>query len=103
MADFAALEEQDGVRLSWNIWPNSRIEATKCVIPFASLYTPNKALPKLQVFQPSWAATKAKYCSRMLGVKQSPRAYSTVAVLIHTLPSNGCEAFYVTLIKECPH
>lgn len=49
MADFAALEEQDGLRLSWNIWPNSRIEATKAVIPFASLYTPNKAVANLQV------------------------------------------------------
>ena len=49
MADFAALEEQDGIRLSWNIWPNSRIEATKAVIPFASIYTPNKRLQHLQV------------------------------------------------------
>ena len=49
MADFAALEEQDGIRLSWNIWPNSRIEATKAVIPFASIYTPNKRLPYMQV------------------------------------------------------
>lgn len=45
MAEFAALEEQDGVRLSWNVWPNSRIEATKAVVPFASLYTPNKNIP----------------------------------------------------------
>ena len=49
MADFAALEDQDGIRLSWNIWPNSRIEATKAVIPFASIYTPNKRLQHLQV------------------------------------------------------
>ncbi|EIE23773.1 COP-II coat subunit [Coccomyxa subellipsoidea C-169] len=49
MADFVALEEQDGLRLSWNIWPNSRIEATKAVIPFASLYTPNKRKADLQV------------------------------------------------------
>lgn len=48
MADFASLEEQDGVRLSWNIWPNSRIEATKSVIPFASIYTPKKRLQHLQ-------------------------------------------------------
>ncbi|KAK9905677.1 hypothetical protein WJX75_004485 [Coccomyxa subellipsoidea] len=49
MADFVSLEEQDGLRLSWNIWPNSRIEATKAVIPFASLYTPNKRIANLQV------------------------------------------------------
>ncbi|PNH05857.1 Protein transport protein Sec23A [Tetrabaena socialis] len=45
--DFAALEDIDGVRLTWNIWPNSKLEATKCVIPFASIYTPNKRLPTM--------------------------------------------------------
>ena len=43
------LEERDGVRLTWNVWPNSRIEATKCVIPFASLYTPCKKVQNLMV------------------------------------------------------
>ena len=47
--DFAQLEEVDGVRLTWNIWPNSKLEATKCVIPFAALYTPNKRLPNMPV------------------------------------------------------
>lgn len=47
--DFAQLEEIDGVRLSWNIWPNSKLEATKCVIPFGALYTPNKRLPNMPV------------------------------------------------------
>ena len=27
--DFAALERREGVRLSWNAWPSSRIEATR--------------------------------------------------------------------------
>lgn len=49
MTDFAALEEVDGVRLTWNIWPNSKLEATKCVIPFAALYTPNRKLPNMPV------------------------------------------------------
>ena len=47
--DFAQLEDVDGVRLTWNIWPNSKLEATKCVIPFAALYTPNKRLPNMPV------------------------------------------------------
>lgn len=45
--DFAALEEADGVRMAWNIWPNSKLEATKCVIPFGVMYTPNKRLPQM--------------------------------------------------------
>lgn len=29
-----------GVRLSWNVWPSSRIEATRTVVPIAALYSP---------------------------------------------------------------
>ena len=35
-------EDKDGVRLSWNVWPSSRLEATRMVVPLASLYTPLK-------------------------------------------------------------
>ena len=48
MADFFASEEdRDGVRLSWNVWPTSRLEATRNVIPLGALYTPLKARPDL--------------------------------------------------------
>ena len=49
MGDFGELEELDGIRMPWNIWPSSRVEALKCVIPFSALYTPNKPLQHLQV------------------------------------------------------
>jgi hypothetical protein len=38
-----------GVRLSWNIWPSSRIldsEATRIVVPVSALYTPLKILSR---------------------------------------------------------
>lgn len=38
-------EDQDGVRLSWNVWPSSRLEATRLVVPLACLYTPLKEQP----------------------------------------------------------
>ncbi|KAF8679441.1 Copii coat protein [Rhizoctonia solani] len=40
--NFEDVEERDGVRLSWNVWPSSRIEATRTVVPIAALYTPLK-------------------------------------------------------------
>ncbi|KAI7869905.1 protein transporter SEC23 [Spinellus fusiger] len=40
--NFDEIEEQDGVRFSWNAWPSSRIEATKAVVPIACLHTPLK-------------------------------------------------------------
>lgn len=41
---FAEQEELDGVRWSWHNWPSSRIDATRCVVPFACMYTPLKRL-----------------------------------------------------------
>ena len=55
MATFAEFiqqnEERDGVRFSFNMWPSSRLEATRMVAPLACLYTPLKErtdLPPLQ-------------------------------------------------------
>ncbi|KZV79466.1 hypothetical protein EXIGLDRAFT_743128 [Exidia glandulosa HHB12029] len=36
------IEDRDGVRLSWNVFPSSRIEATRTVVPVAALYNPLK-------------------------------------------------------------
>ncbi len=46
---FASLEEQDGVRLIWNVWPSTRLEAAKCVLPLAAVYSPVKALASMPV------------------------------------------------------
>lgn len=43
--DVAALEEMTGTRLSFHTWPSSRLEATRCVVPFGALYTPLRKLP----------------------------------------------------------
>ncbi|KAL5499189.1 SEC23 [Sanghuangporus vaninii] len=42
MQNFEDVEDQDGVRLSWNVWPSSRIEATRIVVPISALYSPLK-------------------------------------------------------------
>ncbi|KAG1786706.1 uncharacterized protein HD556DRAFT_1449508 [Suillus plorans] len=42
MLNFEDVEERDGVRLSWNVWPYSRIEATQTVVSISALYTPLK-------------------------------------------------------------
>ena len=48
-AEFMELEEVDAVRMVWNVWPYSRLEAAKCVIPFSVMYTPAKQTSNLQV------------------------------------------------------
>ena len=47
--DFAELEKKEGVRLSWNAWPSSRIEATRVVSPFGAICTPVKAMDGMPV------------------------------------------------------
>lgn len=35
--DFEEVEDRDGVRLSWNVWAGSRIEATRTVVPIGAV------------------------------------------------------------------
>lgn len=46
-----ANEDRDGIRLSWNVWPSSRLEATRMVVPVGALYTPIKERPDLPPIQ----------------------------------------------------
>lgn len=32
--------QSNGISMTWNVWPASRLEATRCVVPFAAMYTP---------------------------------------------------------------
>lgn len=41
--DVRGAEERDAVRFSWNVWPSSRLEATRVVVPVGCLYTPMKS------------------------------------------------------------
>ncbi|KAJ3354425.1 GTPase-activating protein S23 [Entophlyctis luteolus] len=49
---FEEIEDQDGIRMSWNAWPNTRIEATRLVVPIGALYTPLKDRSALGLSQP---------------------------------------------------
>ncbi|KAH7097227.1 copii coat protein [Auriculariales sp. MPI-PUGE-AT-0066] len=42
MQNVEDVEDRDGVRLSWNVFPGSRIEATRTVVPISALYNPLK-------------------------------------------------------------
>ncbi|KAI8806266.1 hypothetical protein BJ742DRAFT_855267 [Cladochytrium replicatum] len=42
MSSFEEIEDRDGLRLSWNVWPANRVDATRLVVPIGALYTPLK-------------------------------------------------------------
>ncbi|XP_071447593.1 protein transport protein Sec23A isoform X2 [Hetaerina americana] len=44
-------EEKDGVRFTWNVWPSSRIDATRLVVPLGCLYQPLNERPDLPPIQ----------------------------------------------------
>ncbi|XP_044728567.1 protein transport protein Sec23A isoform X3 [Chrysoperla carnea] len=44
-------EDRDGIRFAWNVWPSSRIDATRLVVPLSCLYQPLKERPDLPPIQ----------------------------------------------------
>ncbi len=66
---FQQLEEADAIRLSWNVWPNSRLEATKSVVPFGALYTPIKRLPNMPVYFCATCGPAFVWCQPHASVK----------------------------------
>ena len=62
MSNFDEAEDQDGVRFSWNVWPSSRLEATRLIVPLAALYTPLKDTTSLTTlpYQPIYCKGPCK-------------------------------------------
>jgi hypothetical protein len=48
---WSEVEDSDGVRLSWNVFPSSRMEASRLVVPIGALYTPLKEKPDTPLLQ----------------------------------------------------
>lgn len=42
MSSYEDVEDREGLRFSWNVWPNTRVEGTRVVVPISCLYTPLK-------------------------------------------------------------
>ncbi|CAN6447531.1 unnamed protein product [Victoria cruziana] len=45
MAEIVDQDGSDGVRMTWNSWPRTKVEASKCVIPIACVYSPIRVPP----------------------------------------------------------
>ncbi|PGH16048.1 protein transporter SEC23 [Helicocarpus griseus UAMH5409] len=42
---WSEVEDSDGIRLSWNTFPSTRMEASRLVVPIGAIYTPLKEKP----------------------------------------------------------
>ncbi|XP_077212973.1 protein transport protein SEC23 E-like [Tasmannia lanceolata] len=54
----------DGVRMTWNMWPRSKVEASKCVVPIAASISPIRPLPDLLILP--YTPLRCKTCSCIL-------------------------------------
>mmetsp|Transcript_20684 Transcript_20684/g.30454 ORF Transcript_20684/g.30454 Transcript_20684/m.30454 type:complete len:794 (+) Transcript_20684:104-2485(+) len=84
--DVASLEESNGVRQSFQCWPSSRLEATRCVAPIGALYTPLKKLPPT--------------CSPPTALRYDPVRCSTPAC--RAILNPYCQVDYHSKLWVCP-
>ncbi|XP_040999789.1 protein transport protein SEC23-like [Juglans microcarpa x Juglans regia] len=57
-------EGLDGVRMPWNVWPRTKVEASKCVIPLAASISPIRPHPDIPTLP--YAPLRCKTCSAVL-------------------------------------
>lgn len=76
-----------GVRMTWNCWPSSKLEAAKSVLPFAALYTPNRRLPNM----PVGAAQRVQHATDRAPKAMTFRA-AGAALRAYSLQTVQCDA-----------
>ncbi|KAL8106124.1 protein transport protein SEC23 E-like [Apium graveolens] len=54
----------DGVRLTWNSWPRTKVESSKCVIPIAASISPIRSHPDILTLP--YSPLRCKTCSSIL-------------------------------------
>jgi len=64
--DVRQSEAVNGIRMSWNIWPSSRLDATKIIVPLGCLYTPLKASESMQLVEYEPVVCRARDCGAIL-------------------------------------
>ncbi|EEA07304.1 Sec23/Sec24 trunk domain-containing protein [Cryptosporidium muris RN66] len=60
--DYQEQENQTGVRFNWNIWPSTKLEATRIELPLGCLFTPLKDTSRLQLVEYEPVRCRASGC-----------------------------------------
>eukprot|EP00262_Sarcandra_glabra_P010322 TRINITY_DN2546_c0_g7_i2.p1 TRINITY_DN2546_c0_g7~~TRINITY_DN2546_c0_g7_i2.p1 ORF type:complete len:763 (+),score=103.55 TRINITY_DN2546_c0_g7_i2:131-2419(+) len=66
MAEMASADVEgiDAVRMTWNVWPRSKVEASKCVVPIAATISPIRYSPDVTVLP--YFPLRCKTCACVL-------------------------------------
>jgi protein transport protein SEC23 len=64
--DYSEHENLNGCRFSWNIWPSSKADATKAVVPIGALYTPLKMTSNFELVEYDPVPCRTRDCGAIL-------------------------------------
>lgn len=64
--DIHAREASDGIRFSWNVWPQNRLDSTRVVVSPGCLYTPLKDTENLRLVEYDPVTCKSRDCESVL-------------------------------------
>lgn len=64
--DWHAQENLNGTRMSWNIWPSTRLDATRIIVPLGCMYTPLKSTDNLQLVEYEPVMCRQRDCGSIL-------------------------------------
>ena len=105
----------DGVRMSWNVWPQTKVEASKCIIPLATSISPICPHPDIpytllhcktcaSVLNPS-PPRSAPYVTSvtisLLTIPWSPIPISPVNSTLNAPPINTLSPVFVFVLDTC--
>ena len=94
-------EDYNGVRFTWNIWPNSRIECAKMVLPISALYTPLKERPDLPPLNYEPVLCSRQTCRAALNPFWYVQLYILLSLLLVMFPRIFSNVDYRAKLWTC--
>ncbi|KAL2051332.1 hypothetical protein ABVK25_008384 [Lepraria finkii] len=96
---WSEIEDRDGIRLSWNTFPSSRMEASRLVVPIGALYTPLKEKPDTPLLQYEPVTCKAP-CRAVLNPFATVDTRARLWICPFCLSRNGLPAHYKDITQD---
>ncbi len=96
--DFEKAESEDGIRFSWNYFPNNKAMNQKVVMPPAMLYTPLKEVEGMPILE--YPPIRCRLCTAVLNPFSVVDFRSKIWVCPTCLSRNNFPKFYADNISE---
>uniref|UniRef100_A0A8D8S8M2 Protein transport protein SEC23 n=1 Tax=Cacopsylla melanoneura TaxID=428564 RepID=A0A8D8S8M2_9HEMI len=94
-------EERDGIRCTWNVWPSSKLEASRLVMPVGCLYQPLKEKPDLPPLQYEPLLCMRNQCRAILNPLCQVDYKSKLWVCNFCFQRNAFPPQYAAITEQC--